>query len=590
MVHKRILAIPFVLIVGFAGCVSPNRPNAGAATVPTVAHNHASLVIHIPRHIRTKHRARFVSPSTQSASITIAPAGGCAGCSPTTSQQLGLTPASPNCAPDTNGTACTMAFVLSPGNYIGTIVTYDGPLSAQGQPTGNVLSLDQSFPVPIVAGAANVLSLALFGVPASIAFLNLSAATLAIAAKTSPATLPTFYVAAGSTARFQAFAMDTDGNVILGPGAPTFTALANDGFSAASNGNTIVLTPPALVAGSSGSLAITASSPGCSAPGATCIFSENVAFDSVVAIANTGTNAVAILPQLAILAGKGTPYATIRSGISGPVAEAFQSLSGNLFVSNSVANTVTEYAPPYTGAPIATISTGLNKPGAIALALNGELAVANTTSDTVEMYAPPYTGAPVTITLLAAPERPNALAFDVSNNVWVAISNGNFVIQYTAPSYNSVVILLNKPTNSINTPSAIALDLSENLYVANAGELDEYNASSSYSGTPSASATGLSGISALSISGQSEGAYIAACYSGGVNVYHTGGPPMTVVDGKTTTSACLPAFDRRADLTAVFPSTSGASAYAFLPGVGWDTGSSFTSSQLSAPTAVAEWP
>jgi hypothetical protein len=50
------------------------------------------------------------------------------------------------------------------------------------------------------------------------------------------------------------------------------------------------------------------------------------------------------------------------------VAETFDG-AGNLFVVNEGNNTVTEYAPPYTGSPIATISTGLNSPVALLLSL-----------------------------------------------------------------------------------------------------------------------------------------------------------------------------------------------------------------------------
>ena len=40
--------------------------------------------------------------------------------------------------------------------------------------------------------------------------------------------------------------------------------------------------------------------------------------------------------------------------------------SGNLFVANNSGNNITEYAPPYTGAPIATISNSVNVPFGLA--------------------------------------------------------------------------------------------------------------------------------------------------------------------------------------------------------------------------------
>ena len=51
--------------------------------------------------------------------------------------------------------------------------------------------------------------------------------------------------------------------------------------------------------------------------------------------------------------------------------------NGNLFVSNLANNTVTEYASPYTGAPVATISNSVNQPLGIAFYSSFDLFVAN---------------------------------------------------------------------------------------------------------------------------------------------------------------------------------------------------------------------
>jgi hypothetical protein len=57
--------------------------------------------------------------------------------------------------------------------------------------------------------------------------------------------------------------------------------------------------------------------------------------------------------------------ATVNDNVNGPVAMELDG-AGNLFVVNEGNNTVTEYAPPYTGSPIATMS-GFSGPDALAL-------------------------------------------------------------------------------------------------------------------------------------------------------------------------------------------------------------------------------
>ncbi|HKE37591.1 MAG TPA: hypothetical protein VKB39_09165, partial [Candidatus Baltobacteraceae bacterium] len=63
----------------------------------------------------------------------------------------------------------------------------------------------------------------------------------------------------------------------------------------------------------------------------------------------------------------------------------------NLFVPNQGGNSVTEYAPPYGGAPT-TIKGGQSQPIALAIDGTGNLYVANYGNNSVTMYAPPYAG------------------------------------------------------------------------------------------------------------------------------------------------------------------------------------------------------
>ncbi len=75
--------------------------------------------------------------------------------------------------------------------------------------------------------------------------------------------------------------------------------------------------------------------------------------------------------------------------------------SGNLYVANSRGGagdlgSVYVYAPPFTdySAPILTISNSVDNPFGLAFDTSGNLFVANYTSENVTEYAPPYSGAP----------------------------------------------------------------------------------------------------------------------------------------------------------------------------------------------------
>lgn len=118
--------------------------------------------------------------------------------------------------------------------------------------------------------------------------------------------------------------------------------------------------------------------------------------------ASRGRAAAVILsgmPALAACAGGGgasLPTSPLSATRSNPGTQDLPSRTRLLFVANYFKNTVTEYAPPYTGPPIATISNSVNRPFALALGTRGDLFVANDGNDTVTEYARPYTGFPIT--------------------------------------------------------------------------------------------------------------------------------------------------------------------------------------------------
>ncbi|MFZ0031774.1 MAG: hypothetical protein WAK84_07870 [Candidatus Cybelea sp.] len=152
------------------------------------------------------------------------------------------------------------------------------------------------------------------------------------------------------------------------------------------------------------------------------------------------------------------PYAgvptTISRGLSTPNSLALDN-RGNLFVANlnSTPNSVVEYSPPFSNssAPVATITNGVNEQGSIA-ALSTNLFVPNQGANTVTEYAAPYTGSPTTI--VGGQSQPVALAIDAAGNLYVANYGNNTVTVYASPyapgSWTTI-------SNGVMAPLALAL-------------------------------------------------------------------------------------------------------------------------------------
>jgi len=206
-----------------------------------------------------------------------------------------------------------------------------------------------------------------------------------------------------------------------------------------------------------------------------------------------------VLEYAHTLSSASAPVATITSGIGSPNALLMDGY-GDLFVAN--ANSISVYTAPFDGAaPAATISYGVSVPRAMAMNAAGDLFVANYSADTVTEYAPPYSNGSMPVeTIDTSGENPTALAVDGSGNLFIATTApGSGLVTEYAPPYDQTPVTI---SYGIQEPSAIAIDGMGYLFVANAptagaspGSVTKY--APPYTGRPATIATGINNPQAL---------------------------------------------------------------------------------------------
>lgn len=208
MIARVGIAVVFAFsLVSCGGGASSRSVLPGTPQGATTGTN-AQFVIKVPPKTTpgTGRGPAYVSPSTQSVSMQVDSG---------TPIVTNLTPGSPDCnvpAP-LSPLVCTLPLVVTAGTHTFTFTTYDGLAGA-----GNVLSTNTA-PFTVVANQTNVVTLTLAGVPASLLV--------------EPGSGDAQIVGSGS-AGFQftgevphtivVLPQDADGNLILGPGAPTISA------------------------------------------------------------------------------------------------------------------------------------------------------------------------------------------------------------------------------------------------------------------------------------------------------------------------------------------------------------------------------
>lgn len=332
----------------------------------------ATFVIKVPSQSASSHGARrpqYVSPATQSIVIDIS--------GPTNvDETAGLTTSSSGCTSSLASTICTLTVPgLSPGNYTATLTTYDGYNAGTNTATGNVLSAAQDIAFTVTEGEDNDITLTLSGVPTS---------TVIVADDDlAESTGSNAYALLGQGARtFIAESLDADGDIIAGPGAPTFTISSTGSLSVAitqptdSAPNAFTVAAPSTFSTSTATVKATPSfagqaTNGCTQSGADCTAaSMTMSMEFVLYVANHASNNVTAYDQngnqISLPSGAFSELATICNPAFCVYSIAYDPHNGLLYVGTSEGSEMTAF-DQYGKEQTTTGSwSGLGVPSAIA--------------------------------------------------------------------------------------------------------------------------------------------------------------------------------------------------------------------------------
>lgn len=403
---------------------------------------------------------QYVSPSTQSIALSIAPLSTCGGCSSTVTINANLTPSSPNCSATQSGTTCSIPVSLNAGQYTAAVATYASPLSGS-TPSGNQLTSDTAVPVNILAGKTNAINIALSGIPSQLQFSS-TAITGNIVALNGVST----------SAQVTVSVLDQSGNVMAGPGTPAVAAAIPglSGFTVAgtSTPNVFTVTSPARGTKAIGSLNVTLSSSTCALQAAVCSGTIPVEIPQRIGLVDTTNRAAVITAPTS-----GSPSSvigTVTAPLNQPNIVAFDS-KGNLFLASTTVGSVQIFAPPYTGSPIATVAvTGLTT---IAIDPNDQLLVADFATATLYGYPPPYTTSTPQKITLTGNANVSSMAFDNSGNLYLLDQNNLRVARYAPPYFGGQTPATISSISGF--PWQLAVDSKNDLFVSNLnGWVTEY--------------------------------------------------------------------------------------------------------------------
>jgi hypothetical protein len=525
---RRFVASSLGTIVVVMSAACSGGGNTGAVppvqAVPAAhkARTTLSFRFRIPRREHGIRHARYLSPSTKSIEIT---AFDSTHLHQLAQASVNATPGTGSCtAPGAGTFTCTLSIAVPAGNDTFDVASYDG-LGA----SGNKLSAIAAFPFDVVAGKGNQIAMTLGGIPATldVALVGHNA----FATGTALAGFQFGGIGSGAIQQVQLTAKDADGNIIVDPGAPalTLTSSAVSSLSvspvAGENGRfnvePLVETNALTAPNPSTALTLTATATAFGTSSTPVTATAKVQNDAVTYVGEYDKDVQVFAPWST------SPIVTI-SMIPDPQYPSIAiDSSGNVYVSNYVAGTISEF-PPGTETPIRTITglasptevlvdaagnifvdengtdvkeftiaggsvpsrtlssttspTGIHVPHSIALDSAGNLYVSNelpSPSIGVAIFAPGTTTTP-TATFFDGMSQPVDIALDPAGHVYVVNYAGNDVNRYDPPFSNTTMVAATFGSSAtLSGPQNLAVDASGHVYVTNGnGHVLEYTTDS----------------------------------------------------------------------------------------------------------------
>ncbi len=407
---------------------------------------------------------QYVSPATQSIQITVNPGPD------HKTIEADLSASNPNCTvPQAiSYLTCTVPLSLSAGSYTANFVTYDKPGGTNGG--GKTLSQTNGFPFTVTANNSNQVSVALGGIPSTLRV----AATLASQQHVlSPAGSADLGIVGIRPQTLTAFALDADGDIIVGPGSPAVSATSSDPSAIAVtqpnasspntvgvrvlqfNSSPVALTFSAKPSGSSGSNAIALTQMTQTLPE---LFVGSDATDHAVnAFADLANSAPIAVPQDDI---------TLPTG-AGNILSMAADTQGNIWVDDLNDGKVYAIAPG-ASTPIAgdTIDLHTDYAPGIAFDKRGALYILDQATQTISQYTPGNSTPNFSITDSPTLAIGQALTYDPIRDVLWVSNAPNTPSSATAydPIQRARVVADSFQTNS---PLGIAIDLNDDVWTLN---------------------------------------------------------------------------------------------------------------------------
>jgi hypothetical protein len=449
-----------------------------------------------------KGRPAFVSPSTKGMTISLA--------GPTdVTTTVGLTLGSSGCTSTLASVVCTLTIpglqaCGSPAKcYTATIKTFDGIACAAKcsiPPGANELSAAQNVTFTVVAGQSNTVGLTLAGIPKTITVTPRFAGYIQ-----GDAGGLRLWGSHGQ--QIVVASLDSDGNTIVGAGAPTMTAsvssptLAVAAVSGAGP-NLFVITaatsgsPPVVTPGTIG-VSFTAT-PAAESGASTLSRAVPVTIaHSTIYVATSNNDILTFVDGNA-----GTPNGVIagtNTSINTP-GHICINAAGTIYVSSYHGNAVLAFAPGASGnvAPAQTISgasTTLNDPDGIALAPDGSIVVANFGSNSTGMFAATANGNTAPASAISGGSTtlslPTGIAEDVEGTLYVLNAGSSSLAEYPAGSIGNAAPSVTISGNALVSPNAVSIDNGGHIFVSTeSNTVVEYAAGASGNATPIATIAG----------------------------------------------------------------------------------------------------